>query len=258
MIDALYIAESGLNAQETLINVISNNIANSNTVGFKKNRVDFIDLVYKSENTNQITNTTDRNNLIGTGTSIGSTTKVFTSGEIKATNNPLDIAILGDGFLEVEMPSGQTAYTRAGRLMINNEGLLTTAQGHKLSANIRVPQDTATVIISQEGEVLGYTDIGQDPIHLGQIDIAKFASTDNLKELGTSLFSATEKSGDAIYGQPGDTGYGKILQGHTEISNVSMVEEMVNLVLAQRGYQLNARVLQISDQMLETINNLRR
>ena len=235
MIDALYIAESGLNAQETLINVISNNIANSNTIGFKKNRVDFIDLVYKNNETNTVNNANDRSNLVGTGTSIASTNKVFTVGEIKATNNPLDVAILGDGFLEVELPSGQNAYTRAGRLMVNNDGFLTTTHGYKLSSDVLVTPDITNIIIGQDGEVTGYTNNGDEPSRLGQLDIAKFASTESLKELGNNLYGSTEKSGEAIFGKPGEDGFGNILQGHTEISNVSMVEEMVNLVLAQRG-----------------------
>ncbi|MRX26857.1 flagellar basal-body rod protein FlgG [Kangiella sp. HZ709] len=257
MIDALYIAESGLNAQETLINVISNNIANSNTLGFKKNRVDFVDLVYKNNNTNTVSND-NTGNLVGTGTSIGSTNKVFTVGEIKATNNPLDVAILGQGFLEVELPSGQNAYTRAGRLMINNDGYLTTTHGYKLSSNIVVSPDVTNVIIGQDGQITGFSNNGDEAINLGQLDIAKFSSAESLKELGNNLYGSTDKSGEAIFGKPSEDGFGSLLQGHTEISNVSMVEEMVNLVLAQRGYQLNARVLQISDQMLETINNLRR
>lgn len=258
MIDALYISESGLNAQETLINVISNNIANSNTLGFKKNRVDFIDLVYKSNDTNSIADSKDKNNLVGMGTGIGSTSKVFTPGEMKATNNPLDIAILGEGFLEVELDGNELAYTRAGRLMVDNDGFLRTANGHKLTSNIIVPSDVTNVLISPEGEVTGYVNLTEEPIQLGQIDVAKFSSVSNLTEIGTSLYKESNDSGAPIYGKPSDSGFGKIIQGHTEISNVSMIEEMVNLTLAQRGYQLNARILQVSDQMLETINNLRR
>ncbi|MEM9101498.1 MAG: flagellar basal-body rod protein FlgG [Pseudomonadota bacterium] len=259
MINALYIAESGLNSQQMLIDVISNNIANSNTTAFKKNRVSFVDLVYRDAMSAEIdNNNTTSNRMIGAGATAGSTSKVFTTGELKLTEHPLDIAISGNGFLEVLMPNGQTVYTRAGRLNVDTEGYLSTIDGHRLASNIQIAPDVEQIQIGSDGNVSGVLANSNETIQLGQIELSKFVNQEQLQALGTNLYQATEASGQAITDIPGENGMGNILQGYTEVSNVSMIEEMVNLVMAQRGYQLNARVIQVSDQVLETINNLRR
>ncbi|WP_144394464.1 flagellar basal-body rod protein FlgG [Pleionea sediminis] len=256
MINALYIAETGLNAQKSLVDVISNNIANVNTSGFKKSKIDFVDLMYGPEKLDTKKNTTESNDL--KGVHIASISQDMTAGKLKYTEHPFDVAIQGEGMIAVEYADGEIAYTRIGRLRVDNEGYLSTAQGHRLEANIGIPPDLDGVIFAPDGMVKGVINGESDLIDLGQIDLVRFNNQQGLNAVGEGLYVETEESGTNYVGRPGDEGFGKILQGYTEESNVSMVEEMVNLVIAQRGYQLNARVIQVSDQLLETVNNLRR
>ncbi|GLR70006.1 flagellar basal-body rod protein FlgG [Agaribacter marinus] len=259
MIESLYIAETGMTSQQRLIDVISNNIANASTPGFKKTNLSFVDLVYQTQATpesNQSSLSSSVNN--GAGVKIMTGMKDFTIGDLKPTGNPFDLAIQGNGFIEVEMPSGDYAYTRAGRMRLDADGNLVTTQGYKLSTNIQIPPDAKNMTISSDGKVMVELD-GTDEIQeVGQLELTKFVNNEGLETLGNNLYAASERAGNAIYSKPGELGTGQILQGSTEVSNVSMTEEMVNLMLAQRGYQLNARIIQVSDQLLDTINNLRR
>ncbi|WP_199611748.1 flagellar basal-body rod protein FlgG [Flocculibacter collagenilyticus] len=259
MIESLYIAETGMSSQQKLIEVISNNIANSSTTAYKKTQLNFVDLVYQQDviaDSND--GTINQANSHGVGVKVSTDTKDFSVGELKQTGNPFDVAIQGSGFIEVQMENGDTAYTRAGRLRLNSDGYLVSSHGYVLSASIQLPPDASDMAISNRGVVTALIGSTGERIELGQIELTNFTNPEGLKVLGSNLYSGSEKSGNVLYGLPGEMGLGELLQGMTEVSNVSMTEEMVNLMLAQRGYQLNARIIQVSDQLLDTINNLRR
>lgn len=259
MSDSLYIAATGMQTQQQQINVISNNLANVNTPAFKKSSVSFVDLVYRTLNADNRSGPLPANSSdIGSGSAISGTSKTFTLGDIKTTGNPLDVAINGDGFIEVELLDGAKAYTRNGSLSINSESLLTTSDGFVLSPSIQVPEDSIDIIINPDGRVEVSIPDETDLVEIGQIDLVKFVSAENLKSLGNNLYLPTEDSGDAILGVPGEEGLGVLAQGFQESSNVNLIEEMVNLILAQRAYEINSKVIQATDEMLTLSNNMRR
>lgn len=249
MIESLYIAETGMNSQQKLIEIISNNIANVNTPGFKGTNVNFVDLVNQSNNNGASQ---------GVGVDAGKVFTNFSTGSLKQTGNPFDLAINGSGFLAIDQSNGEQVYTRAGRISIDKDGFLTSSQGLRLSDNIQIPPDATELTFTASGSVLTRIDGDPQLIEVGQIKLVNFSNTQGLKQVGHNLFLATEDAGNMNIDKPGESGTGQIIQGFTELSNVSMNEEMVNLMLAQRGYQLNARIIQTSDQIMETINNLRR
>lgn len=259
MIDALYISTSGMNSQQHWIDVISNNVANINTPGFKRSQVEFSDMVYndarlpESESRQEPTS-----HMRGLGASVSATHQVFSDGELKPTQNPLDLAIQGNGFFEAMTESGEVIYSRAGQLRIDRDGYLCTQNGNRLSANIQVPPDAGNLLIDDKGVVTATIIGSSETIELGQLELARFTNADALRPIGDNQYLSTNESGEAYLGAPGEAGLGKVLQGFSEVSNVELSDEMTNLVLAQRAYQLNARVLQVADQLLETINNLRR
>lgn len=254
MIDALYIAASGLQGQQSQIDTISNNLANLQTPGFKSSRVSFADVATISPAQVQQGIENDR---AGAGTEVLATRPVFTEGTLAQTGNPLDIAIQGPGFLEVETVAGDHLYTRAGQLHVDTEGYLTTVDGNRLADNIQIPPDAKNVLIDATGQVSATLGTDTQPTTLGQIQLSVFASPEALQSVGTNAWVPTQASGDPSVGKPDDVGFGSLQQGMLEQSNVNMVQEMTSLVLAQRAYQLNARVLQAADQILDTINNLR-
>ncbi|MCW8877916.1 MAG: flagellar basal-body rod protein FlgG [Kangiellaceae bacterium] len=261
MIDALHIAETGLNTYSTYLDVISNNIANINTPGFKKTGVNFTDMVYKDSWVDQgisVDSLTYVPRQVGMGTSINSTFKVFSDGQMVQTGNPMDIAISGSGFIEVELPDGTLAYTRAGRLSVDKEGFLNSAEGYRLTSNIQLPPDTEAFAISNEGLVMVKLAGDDELMELGTIELARFMNPESLNAIGSNLYSRTEEAGEVVSGTPGENGTGMLIQGFQEISNVNLTQEMVNMMTAQRAFQLNSRVVQVADQMLETINNMRR
>lgn len=254
MIDALYISASGLRSGQKQIDVISNNVANMNTPGFKRGRVNFVEVAtagVAAATGSQIEST-------GNGTRIHSTSTMFGEGELRATQNPLDLAILGSGFFEFEAEDGTLVYSRDGQFRLDAEGQLVNVQGLRLSRPVQIPADATQVRVAPNGEVTALLAGQTERTLLGAIELTAFAASDALVAIGDNRFAATEAAGAPAYGRPGDTGFGKVQQGYVEMANVEMVEEMTALVLAQRAYQLNARVLQASDQLLETINNLRR
>lgn len=259
MIDALYIATSGMNSQQHWIDVISNNVANINTPGFKRAQVEFSDMVYQDARLPEAElRQAPTSHMRGLGAEVIATHQVFSDGELKPTQNPLDLAVRGHGFFEAISETGETVYTRAGQLRVDRDGYLSTQNGHRLSANIQVPPDAGEMTIDEKGKVSARLTGSNETLELGQIELARFTNAEALKPLGDNQYAATDESGEAFLGNPGDTGLGTVLQGFTEVSNVELADEMTNLVLAQRAYQLNARVLQVSDQLLETVNNLRR
>lgn len=254
MIDALYIAASGLQGQQSQIDTISNNLANLQTPGFKSSRVSFADVATLTPEQVQQGIESDR---AGAGTEVLATRPVFTEGTLTQTGNPLDLAIQGSGFLEVVDTAGNHLYTRAGQLHVDTGGYLATVDGDRLADNIQIPPDAKNLIIDATGQVSATLGTDTQPTTLGQIQLSVFASPEALQAVGNNAFVPTQQSGDPSVGKPNDTGFGSLNQGMLEQSNVNMVQEMTNLVLAQRAYQLNARVLQAADQILDTINNLR-
>ena len=254
MIESLYIAESGMVSQQKLIDVISNNIANISTPSFKKSSVNFSDIVSSSE-----IRTDGREELnSGQGVMIQHLLMDFQVGDLKQTGNPLDIAVNGEGFIPVTLDDGSQAYSRGERLQVNEQGYLTTVSGYTLSAGVVLPPDVADLTFTASGAVLGRVQGGDELIELGQIDLVRFTNQEAMQQVGNNLYKPGETSGDLSISKPSEQGMGQLIQGFTEMSNVSMNEEMVNLMLAQRGYQLNARLVQVADQVLETINNIRR
>ena len=259
MIESLYIAETGMSSQQQLIDVISNNIANTSTPGFKKSQLNFVDLVYQRHAENIDGDPGAQPEAFhGAGVKVTGDAKDFSVGQLKQTNNPFDVAIQGTGFIQVLMDNNEFGYTRAGRLRLDDEGFLVTSQGLRLASEIQIPPDASQMTISPTGEVSVLLEQRGETLILGELELVKFTNDAGLKTLGNNLYAAEEASGEAMYVKPGEMGSGVLVQGMTEISNVSMTEEMVNLMLAQRGYQLNARIIQISDQLLDTINNLRK
>ena len=251
MIESLYIAESGMKSQQALIEMISNNIANVATPGYKTASANFVDLVYQQESSENIQSK-------GIGVHISAQLTDFKTGDLKQTGNPFDIAINGKGFIAVEDANGDTLYTRLGRLRINNDGMLSSVHGFVIGNGVQIPSDADDLTITVSGTILAKTAGSEELIELGQLDLVSFTNEQGLEAVGNNLFRATAESGDVVIGKPGEYGLGGLVQGFTEMSNVNMNEEMVNLMLAQRGYQLNARIIQASDQILDTINNLRR
>ena len=254
MIDALYISATGLRSQQAQIDVISNNVSNMQTPGFKKSRVNFAEI--SSPATDGADPTQGQSK--GAGTRVLSTLPIFSEGELRLTQNPTDLAISGTGFFELDTDAGEKVYTRSGQFRINDEGRLTTINGLRLTQDLQIPPDARDLLISPTGEVTAL--LGNDTVRsqIGSIELSTFAAPDSLQSIGDNTFAPTEASGAASPGKPGDTGYGKLQQGSLEMANVNLIDEMTNLMLAQRAYQMNARVLQASDQILETINNLRR
>lgn len=255
MIDALYIAASGLQGSQTQIDTLSNNLANMQTPGFKQSHVDFANIATLSPAQLQRGEVAD---ATGAGIEVLGTRAVFSEGALVQSSNPLDLAIQGQGFFETIDAAGNRVYTRDGQLHVDNEGYLATTGGNRLADGIQVPPDAREVSIGRDGRITALLGSDTQPTEIGQIQLATFASPEGLRQVDGNAFLPTEQSGDPTLGRAQDAGYGTIVQGMIEQSNVDMVQSMTSLVLAQRAYQLNARVLQAADEILDTINNLRR
>ncbi len=261
MIRALWTAATGMQGQQTNIDVIANNLANVNTVGFKRSRADFEDLIYQTQKeagVNTTSNTVEPTGIqIGLGSQLADVSKNFMQGSLQETGNPLDLAIQGSGFFQITMPDGTIAYTRAGDFKLDNNGRIVTTDGYPLSPEITIPQDTTSISVGNDGTI-SVLEAGQTtPTQLGQIQLAFFANPAGLKAIGQNLYQQTVSSGTPTLGTPGINGLGTINQGYLEMSNVSVVQEMVDMIAAQRAYETNAKVIQTSDQMLQTANNLK-
>lgn len=258
MIDALHIANSGLTANQAWIDNISNNVANMQTVGFKRSQVNFHSIV-KADGANVAGAGTLAPAMgAGAGVELGAASLDFSSGDVRATSGAYDVAIQGKGFFEIALTSGDVMYTRIGGFHVNAEGQLTLPGGETLTADVRIPPDAESVQIKQDGVVTVKLAQSGDVQEVGTIRLVSFAQPEYLEQVGNGFYRKTDRSGESEYIAPGREGAGVLLQGHLEVSNVDMVSEMTDLMLAQRAYQLNARILQTSDQILETINNIRR
>jgi flagellar basal-body rod protein FlgG len=260
MMRALYSSAAGMQSQQTNLDVISNNLANVNTTGFKKNKVEFQDLLYQT--TRAAGADQGAGNQVPTGIQIGhgsrliATSKVFTTGELTQTGERLDVAIQGDGFFEVQMPDGSKAYTRDGALKTASDGRITTSDGMVVQGGFQpIPAGTTSIAIAPTGEV---TTNGSNGSQTFRVQLVRFANPAGLESLGRNLYRETLASGTAEIGSPGEDGYGDLQQGYLEMSNVKVVEEMVNLIVAQRAYEVNSKAVQAADEMMQISNNLRR
>lgn len=259
MIRAFATAATGMDAQQMQVDTIANNLANVNTTGFKRSMMNFQDLLYLKmrEADREIASgiTAPSGLEIGSGVQPSATTKVFTMGELQRTDNELDLAILGDGFLEVTLPgSGEKRYTRDGSLQKDANGQLVTASGYPISPSITIPEDATSVDIAGDGTVNAQTPTGNQV--LGNLQLYRFQNPAGLSSEGGNLYRETEASGTATAGTPGQQGYGSILSKYVEKSNVQMVSELVNLITAQRGYEINSRVIRVGDNMLTQLGTL--
>ncbi len=259
---SLDIAGTGMQAQATNVEVISNNIANMTTTGFKRRRAEFQDLIY--QNLRRVgSNSSDSGSVVPAGAQVGLGVKtaaiyrINEQGNLQQTSNAFDMAIRGNGFFQVTLPSGETAYTRDGTFALSAEGQIVTADGYVVQPGVTVPANATNVTINASGQVQVTLDGQQAPALVGQIQLAVFPNAGGLDAQGDNLFLATTASGAAVTGTPASPGFGSVLQGFVETSNVNVVSEITNLITAQRAYEMNSKVITTSDQMLSTLTNLR-
>jgi flagellar basal-body rod protein FlgG len=261
MIRALFSAASGMNAQQMNVENIANNIANANTAGFKTRVAQFQDLLY--QNMIQPGAAATQQTIVPTGLQLGLGTRavsneiIFTQGDFSQTNNPLDVVIQGNGFFQIRRPTGDLAYTKSGNFHLNNTGQIVTPTGDLLDPPATIPQNALSVTIASDGTI-SFTLPGQTSAQqAGQIQLANFANPSGLNSIGGNLFQQTDASGDPVIGPPGgQDGMGSLMQGFVEQSNVSVVQEFVNLIVSQRAYEANSKVVKAADEMYQQINNL--
>ena len=260
MIRALYSAASGLEAQQLNIDIIANNLANVNTAGFKQSRTEFQDLLYQNVRASGAASTSSTDLPVGLQVGLGSkpvaTSRLFSQGDFRKTGNPLDMVVEGNGFFQIRLPSGETGYTRAGSFHLNREGSMVTPDGDPLDPQITIPQDALTITIGTDGTVSVTQPNQTQAQQVGAIQLAIFQNPAGLISVGRNLFLPSTSSGEPINGTPGENGIGTINQYYLELSNVSVVEEMVNLIMGQRAYETNSKVVRAADEMLQTINGV--
>ena len=254
MLRAMQSAATGMSAQEKCISVIANNLANVNTPAFKSQSATFEDLFYETFFVKEDVEQDPAPLQIGHGTKLSATPRNFSQGELEETGAPLDIMILGDGFFKVVMPDGSYAYTRDGSFKLSGEGRIITSQGFPLEPEIFIPEDATNIIISPEGLVSAVIPDEVEPDEIGEILPAKFLNPQGLEAIGSNLYKPTQNSGDPYDGVPGIDGIGLLSQGYLERSNVSVVDQMVNMILAQRAYEINSKVITTADRMLALAN----
>jgi flagellar basal-body rod protein FlgG len=260
MLRALYTAASGMEAQQLNIDTIAHNLANINTSGFKSRKAQFQDLLYQNIRQAGASNTATTDIPVGLQVGLGTkpvaTEIVFTQGDFSATNNPLDIVIQGQGFFQVRQPNGEIAYTRNGNFHMDREGNIVTSDGDFLDPQITIPQDQIAITIGADGTVSVMQPNQTQPQQVGRIELAYFQNPSGLNNMGKNLFLPTQASGEAATGTPGENGLGTLLQGYVEQSNVSVVEEMVNMIVSQRAYEANSKVIRTADEMFTQANNV--
>ncbi len=262
MIRALYTSASGMNSQQMNLDVIANNLANVNTTGFKKSKIEFQDLLYDSKKIQGADagdgQLTPGGIQLGHGSRPVSTSKVFTTGELVQTDERLDVAIAGDGFFEVQMPGGFQGYTRDGSFKVSADGAVVTNEGYPIvNAIPNIGAEVANLSISKTGQYTLFDQQGQN-IGAGQIQITRFINPSGLQNIGGNVYQETPASGVPEQGNPGQNGFGELAQGYLEMSNVKVVEEMVNLIKAQRAYEVNSKAIQAADEMMQRSNQIKR
>lgn len=257
---SLWTATTGMSAQNLNLDVIANNLANVSTTGFKRSRADFQDLLYQimkvpgsptSDDTKSPTGI-----QVGLGVKPGAVAKNFAQGDLIQTDNELDVAIEGSGFFQVDLPNGNTAYTRAGNFKLDGDGRMVTSDGYPLQPEIVIPEDARQITISETGVVSAILGDDTESTELGNIDLATFVNEGGLVAIGRNLFRETDSSGVAAIGTPGNDGYGMLLQGFYENSNVNLVQEMAYMITTQRAFEINSNVVSTSDEMMQTVNNM--
>lgn len=262
MIRALQTSATGMTAQQINIDNIANNLANVNTTGFKRATMDFHDLVY--QNFAQAGAPSTEGTLLPVGFQIGlgtrpvSSHKLYTQGVLVQTENPLDMAIEGDGFFQVTMPDGSINYTRDGSFKIDADGNLVTSEGFKIEPNIAIPNNATSINVGLDGTITAMVPGNTDPQEVGKLTLARFANPAGLENIGKNLLRETPASGSPVVGTPGEEGMGQITSGYLETSNVDVVKEMVEMIRAQRAYQINSRVIRGADEMLQTVADIKR
>lgn len=261
MMRALHTAASGMQAQEANVSTISNNIANVNTIGFKKGRTEFDDLAYETiQEAGASSSATTQYNVgvqIGSGAKVSAIRKEFSVGSPQLTNNPFDLMINGEGFFGIQMPNGELRYTRDGSFNVDGTGTLVNKQGYKVFPTLTFPPNTASVTISEDGKIDAFIKGTVEPTNIGQIPVFIFINPVGLKSTGMNLYQVTVASGAPVQGIPGESNAGGLMQGALETSNVSPMTEMTDLIRAQRAYEMNSKVMGVADQMMQTINNIR-
>ncbi|WP_343559776.1 flagellar basal-body rod protein FlgG [Kiloniella sp. b19] len=259
---ALNIGATGMLAQQTNVEVISNNIANMNTTGFKRQRAEFGDLLYQNLRRSGSTSSQE-GTVVPTGVQLGlgvrtmATYRITTQGTMRITDNPLDVALNGEGYFSIELPGGETGYTRAGAFQLSSTGTIVTPDGYTVQPGITVPTDTLSISINQNGEVSVRQPNSTTETVVGQLELALFPNEAGLEAIGSNIYKETVASGAPTTGAANTQGFGTILQGTLEASNVNSVEEITSLITAQRAYEMNSKVITSSDEMLRTITNLR-
>lgn len=259
---ALSIAASGMQAQQLNVDVISHNIANMNTTSYKRQRAEFQDMLYQNLERPGATSSASGAILplgiqIGVGVRADAVGRLTEQGNISATGNPYDLAVNGRGFIQVTLPSGQTGYTRAGNLAVNADGALVTADGYPVEPAITVPQEATAIQITRDGIIEVTLSTQTDPQQIGQLELATFINPAGLEAIGDNMYLETAASGTANVATPGSPGVGTLMQGFLELSNVNAVEEISALIVAQRAYEMNARVITAADEMLQSTTQLR-
>jgi flagellar basal-body rod protein FlgG len=255
---ALSTAATGMAAQQLNVEVISNNIANMNTVGYKRQRAEFQDLLYQDMEKAGAQSSANTSNIVPTGIQIGSGVKagsvyrITQQGSLTQTNNRLDMAIQGKGYFQVQLPTGETAYTRAGNFSVSNAGIIVTDQGYPVLPQVTVPANATDISISNTGLVQATIPGSTTPASAGQLELATFVNEAGLEAQGQNLFQVSGASGPAVTGLPGGPGFGTVMQGYTEASNVDAVTEVTSLIAAQRAYEMNSKVISAADQMMAT------
>jgi flagellar basal-body rod protein FlgG len=261
MMKALSTAASGMTAQETYVSTISNNIANVNTVGFKRGRTEIDDLGYETiqEPGARSSSSTTYNvgTQIGSGARVSAIRKEFTIGSPQITNNPFDLMINGEGFFGIIMPNGELKYTRDGSFNVDAQGILVNKQGYKVYPGFTFPPNSSSVMISENGKVDAYVKGQTEPTSIGQLPIFTFVNAVGLKSSGANLYQVSLSSGAPIQSIAGESNAGSVMQGALEASNVSPMTEMTDLIRAQRAYEMNSKVMGVADQMMQTVNNIR-
>ncbi|MCX8031330.1 MAG: flagellar basal-body rod protein FlgG [Thermodesulfovibrionales bacterium] len=262
MIRSLFTAATGMEAQKINIDVIANNLANVNTVGFKRGRADFQELLYQNIKTPGTASAEGAQ--VPTGIQVGlgvkpiAVQKIFEQGDFVHTGNQLDLVIEGEGFFQISLPDGSVAYSRSGAFKLDNEGRIVNSDGYPIEPALTVPANTLSINVSSDGRISVIQAGTVTPVEIGQIELARFVNPGGLKAIGKNLFIATEASGEVTTGNPATEGLGTLNQGFIELSNVNVVQEMVNMIISQRAYEINSKAVQASDEMLQTANNLKR
>jgi len=262
MIKAMRTAASGMSAQQMNVDVIANNLANVNTTGFKRSKIEFQDILYQKLRSAGVESAAGSSVPIslevGYGTKPAATQRNYSMGSLQMTGNPLDMAIEGNGFFQVLLPDGTIGYTRDGAFKMSADGQIVTSDGFYVQPGITIPADASEIAVSPDGTIAVLIPGEAEPQEIGQLEMAKFINAAGLSAIGHNLFTQSASSGDPILGTPTLDGYGRINQGYLEMSNVEIVDEMVNMITAQRAYEINSKAIQTSEEMTQIANNLKR